>query len=157
MPSWSAEERVSGSFGQNQVAPISTAPVPAGRLRARPPTRLRASWTMTVMPARYSASAALRPAMPAPTTTTPKCASFTRLFQRHAFDHRPHVVDHGEPHRLLGVQGAAGEVTSEDLGVPHQLRGGYLDCSAVDPDHRQAAIHAKTVDEFGDGLGRRRG
>ena len=41
-----------------------------GRFQVRPPTRSRASSTITERPARATARAALKPARPAPTTTT---------------------------------------------------------------------------------------
>src|SRR4051794_34269629 len=52
-------------------APRSTiAPSPNGTDQTRPPTRSRASSTVTLAPPARSASAAARPAKPAPTTTT---------------------------------------------------------------------------------------
>ena len=57
--------------GPTKVAPRSEiSPPPIGWLRARPPTRSRASRTITERPAWTSLKAAVRPAKPAPTTTT---------------------------------------------------------------------------------------
>ena len=59
--------------GPTNVAPMfatSLAPRPIERLKHRPPTRSRASSTITDLPDLCSWRAAVRPARPAPTTTT---------------------------------------------------------------------------------------
>src|ERR1700742_1723243 len=54
----------------NSAPRSTTAPSPNGTDQTRPPTRSRASSTVTSAPPARSASAAARPAKPAPTTTT---------------------------------------------------------------------------------------
>ena len=56
--------------GRMNSAPLSTTPPANGTDQTLPPTRSRASSTVTSMPPARSASAAARPASPAPTTTT---------------------------------------------------------------------------------------
>src|ERR1700753_2613787 len=54
----------------NSAPRSTTAPSPNGTDQTRPPTRSRASSTVTSAPRARSASAAASPAKPAPTTTT---------------------------------------------------------------------------------------
>lgn len=66
-------------------------------LRSRPPTRSRASCMTTAQPAARSLRAALRPAIPAPTTTTSTC--------RGSVTCRSSVADRAETGRLLQAPG----------------------------------------------------
>ena len=66
-----------------QAAPRSSGTPKEVSVWMRPPTRSRASMTVTVRPAARNACAARNPAMPAPTTTT-DCASGTTSSSRRA-------------------------------------------------------------------------
>src|SRR5947209_15974231 len=62
-------------------APRSTTPPANGSDHTRPPTRSRASNTVTSRPARASSSAAASPAKPAPTTTTRRSSPLGSLLR----------------------------------------------------------------------------
>src|SRR5579875_483995 len=71
IPSSRASPSTCPCVGPTYAPPASTtAPPPSSWLSVRPPTRGRASSTTTERPARVSSRAAVRPARPAPTTTT---------------------------------------------------------------------------------------
>src|SRR4051812_18263791 len=71
MPSSLTTAAMWSCVGPMNVPPMSAIwPLPMSSLRVRPPTRLPASMTITDLPPARTFRAAVRPAMPAPTTIT---------------------------------------------------------------------------------------
>src|SRR5262249_39692027 len=89
--------------GPIHCPPRSTHCPPPSFLQVRPPTRSRASRTTTLAPRRVSSRAAVRPARPAPTTTTSADRSTSAALRgRLEEEGRPRL---GGAHVLGGVVG----------------------------------------------------
>lgn len=86
------------SPSHHQVAPISSFDPATDVLSRRPPVRLRASTTVTSTPRAASWSAAARPPMPAPTTST----AVSTVLSSIGFQHRPESCPPGVQARKRG-------------------------------------------------------
>src|SRR6185436_1280289 len=133
-------------------APSSTGMPRPGicRVQHRPPTRSRASRITTERPARVSASAAARPAAPAPTIRTSKASVLLRLYSRVGGDLAPDADFLLDLRRkLLGCPARGRDAVVLQLigGLLHFQRLARLGIDAIDDRPRQAFRPDQTVPE----------